>query len=73
MMRMSDLMSKLGATFFVEIALLLFFAVFVGVLLYAYGMLKKDALEQYASMPLDDEIKTPRDEEKSSAAAKAAS
>lgn len=55
MMRLSDIVSKMGASFYIEVALVLFFAVFLGVLFYAYGLLRNDAVEHMAAMPLDDD------------------
>ncbi len=54
MMRLSDIVGKMGTTFYIEVALVLFFAVFVGVMVYAFGMLRNDAVERFASMPLED-------------------
>lgn len=59
MMRLSDIISKVGAAFFIEIALVLFFAVFVGVLIYAYIWLGKDQVAAYSAMPLDDDDAQP--------------
>lgn len=63
MMRMSDMMSRIGATFFVEVALVLFFAVFVGVFVYAFVMLSKDSVDRYAAMPLEDDKILPNSSE----------
>ncbi len=61
MMRLSDIISKVGASFFIQIALILFFTVFVGVLVYAYILLGNDAVKKFSSMPLDDDDAQPHD------------
>ncbi|MCB9639719.1 MAG: cbb3-type cytochrome c oxidase subunit 3 [Myxococcales bacterium] len=54
-MRMSEIVSKTSqTTFFVEIALVLFVAVFAGVIIYLWFLIKPEAIERAANMPLDD-------------------
>jgi cbb3-type cytochrome oxidase subunit 3 len=53
---MSEVVSNTSpTTFFTEIALMIFLAVFVGVVLYLWVFAKPAALERAAMMPLDDE------------------
>ena len=54
-MRISEIVSNASrSTLWVEMALVLFFTVFVGVILYLWFLIKPEALERAARMPLDD-------------------
>lgn len=53
-MKLSDVMSHMGLSSYAEVALLIFFAVFVGVTLYVLRSDKKAAFERAARLPLDD-------------------
>lgn len=52
-MRLSDIMSKLHLTAWVEVALLIFFTLFVGVMLYLVLFTKKQHMDRMARLPLD--------------------
>jgi cbb3-type cytochrome oxidase subunit 3 len=59
--RLSDIMANAGLAGYAEIALLIFMAVFVAVVLRIFWPGRKAELEQAARMPLDDEhVVTPR-------------
>ncbi len=54
-MRMSEIVSNASrSTFWVEMALVLFFAVFVGAVIYLWFLVNPEALDRAARMPLDD-------------------
>lgn len=54
-MRISEIVSNASrSTLWVEMALVLFFTVFVGVIFYLWFLIKPEALERAAQMPLDD-------------------
>lgn len=54
-MRISEIVSNASrSTLWVEMALVLFFAVFVGVVFYLWFLIKPEALERAARMPLND-------------------
>lgn len=55
MMRLSDIVGRLNSpTVLISVALILFFAVFLAVVAYAYVLLGKGAAQQMAAMPLED-------------------
>ena len=53
MMRISDFVGRGGTITFVLVALVIFLTVFAGVLLYLW-VLKKEDVERYASLPLEN-------------------
>ena len=53
-MKLSDVMSHSGLALYAEVALVLFFIAFVGVLAWTLWPSRRQALERHRSMPLDD-------------------
>lgn len=53
-MRLSDIMSQLGLTFYPQVALIIFLGVFIAVAIRTFRKSRKSDLESMASMPLDD-------------------
>jgi len=53
-MRLSDIMSRAGLTTWPEIALVIFFSVFVGIVVYLFAFRKKDSWDHHRNLPLDD-------------------
>jgi cbb3-type cytochrome oxidase subunit 3 len=63
-MKLSDVMSSMGLAFYAEVALVIFFAVFVGVAFHVYRREMRPVYERARLMPLDDETpQDPRDPE----------
>lgn len=54
-MKLSDVMSSMGLAVYAEVALVIFFAVFVGVLLHVYRRDLRPEYERARMMPLDDD------------------
>lgn len=60
-MRLSEIMSHAGLAFYAEVALVIFFIVFVAVALRVFSPSRKADYAAAARMPLDDETPvTPR-------------
>jgi len=53
-MSLSDIVSNAGATLYAEIALLVFFLIFVGIVVYV-ALRRKGAWEHERHLPLDDD------------------
>jgi cbb3-type cytochrome oxidase subunit 3 len=53
-MKLSDVMSHMGLSSYAEVALVIFFAVFVCVALYVLRSDKQAAFDRAARLPLDD-------------------
>jgi cbb3-type cytochrome oxidase subunit 3 len=53
-MRLSDVVAHAGLAFYAEVALILFFAVFVGVLVRVFLTASRAEQERIARLPLDD-------------------
>ena len=63
-MRLSDVMSHAGLAWYAEIALVIFFAVFVAIAIAVLRPSRKSELERAGRMPLEDEPdRWPRVEE----------
>jgi cbb3-type cytochrome oxidase subunit 3 len=60
MFRLSDIVGNQGLSFFIEIALILFFVLFIGILIYSFFLLKKESVDKWSHLPLDD-TKPPSD------------
>ena len=54
-MRLSDIMGAAGLSFYAEVALLIFFAVFVAVIIYVLRAKNRETWDRARHMPLDDE------------------
>lgn len=54
-MKLSDVMSSMGLAGYAEIALVIFFTVFVGVVIHVYRRDLSPHFERASRMPLDDE------------------
>lgn len=64
-MRLSDMISKMGAPIFIEIGLVMFLLIFILAVLYSVTA-RKEVIEHIAALPLEDqEVIFPREEEKS--------
>jgi cbb3-type cytochrome oxidase subunit 3 len=62
-MKLSDVMSAMGLAGYAEIALLVFFAIFLGVVVHVYRREGRLQYERARFMPLEDEVPLdPRDE-----------
>ena len=59
MERLSDLMSHAGLHGYAEVALVLFFVVFVAIVLRVYAPSRKREMDDMARKPLDDERPAP--------------
>jgi cbb3-type cytochrome oxidase subunit 3 len=53
-MKLSDIMSNAGLSIYAEIALVLFLAVFIAVVIRTWAPSRRRALEEAAQLPLDD-------------------
>lgn len=53
-MKLSDVMSHMGLSSYAEVALLIFFAVFVGIAVYVLRSDKQGVFDRAARLPLDD-------------------
>ena len=53
-MRLSDIMSDAELTAWPEVALVIFFSVFVGIVVYVFFFRKKESWEHQRHLPLDD-------------------
>lgn len=53
-MRLSELMSNMDLAFYPQIALVIFFALFIGVLFRVFSKSKARDYEEAARLPLDD-------------------
>jgi cbb3-type cytochrome oxidase subunit 3 len=54
-MKLSDVMSSMGLAIYAEVALLIFFAVFIAVVAWVLAKRNRSRWEQARYMPLDDE------------------
>jgi cbb3-type cytochrome oxidase subunit 3 len=54
-MRLSDVMSNMGLTSFAEIALVLFFLVFVGIVIYTFLRRNRKKYQEASMLPLEDD------------------
>jgi len=62
-MRLSEIMSQAGLAFYAEVALVIFFVIFVAVVLRVLAPSRKADYDAAARIPLDDETPvTPLDE-----------
>jgi cbb3-type cytochrome oxidase subunit 3 len=52
--RLSDLMSAMGLQVWAEIGLVLFLALFAGVIVYTFGPRRRETFDQARHMPLDE-------------------
>ena len=60
-MRLSEIMSHAGLAFYAEVALVIFFVVFVAIVLRVFSRSRRAKYDAAARMPLDDEKPvTPR-------------
>lgn len=53
-MRLSDIMSHAGLSIYAEIAMLLFFAAFIGILIRTFRPSKAKEIEALGRLPLED-------------------
>ncbi|MFO0569859.1 MAG: cbb3-type cytochrome c oxidase subunit 3 [Polyangiaceae bacterium] len=61
-MKLSDIMSSMGLATYAEISLLIFFAVFMGVVFHVYKKGSQETFDRAGRMPLDDDHpQDPRD------------
>jgi len=54
-MKLSDVMSHANLAIYAEIAMVIFMAAFVGIVIWLFWPSRREALEQHRSMPLSDE------------------
>lgn len=54
-MKLSDVMSSMGLASYAEIALVIFFTIFVGVVFHVYRRDMQPEFERASRMPLDDQ------------------
>lgn len=52
-MRLSDIMGRMGLSSWAEIALLMFFALFMGISIYVFAVRKRSRWERARYLPLD--------------------
>jgi cbb3-type cytochrome oxidase subunit 3 len=60
-MKLSDVMSHANLAVFAEVAMVIFMAAFVGIVIWLFWPSRRDALEQHRSMPLDDGVDRPHE------------
>lgn len=60
-MKLSDVMSHANLVIFAEIAMVIFMAAFVGIVIWLFWPSRRDALEQHRSMALDDDTRRPKE------------
>jgi cbb3-type cytochrome oxidase subunit 3 len=58
-MKLSDVMSHANLAFYAEVAMLIFMATFIGIVIWLFWPSRRDALERHRSMPLSDEGRRP--------------
>ena len=61
-MRLSEIMGRVDLTVYPIVALVLFVAVFVGVIARTYSRRARSEMDRAGHIPLTDEVVTPRDE-----------
>jgi cbb3-type cytochrome oxidase subunit 3 len=61
--KLSDVVSNAGLAIYAEIAMVLFIAAFVGIVIYLFWPSRRDRIERHRSMPLSDGEPRPTDEE----------
>lgn len=66
-MGLSSIVSKTGLAFYAEVALIIFFAVFVGVVIHTFQKSRRKEHEQAARIPLDDHVPVDDREDSSEA------
>ncbi|GMV40839.1 MAG: hypothetical protein AMXMBFR64_25550 [Myxococcales bacterium] len=54
-MRLSDIMSRMGLTTWAEVALVIFFGVFVGIAIYVFAVRKRSRWEKARYLPLEQD------------------
>jgi cbb3-type cytochrome oxidase subunit 3 len=54
-MKLSDVMSHSGLSFYAEVAMLIFMATFVAIVIHLFWPSRKDALERQGTLPLADD------------------
>jgi cbb3-type cytochrome oxidase subunit 3 len=59
-MKLSDIMGNAGLSFYAQVALVIFFGVFVAVTLYTWKPSRKQELDEAAMLPLNDELPVAR-------------
>ncbi len=57
-MKLSDIMSGAGLSFYADVALVLFFAVFVAVVIRTWAPSRRAELQEASMLPLNDELPT---------------
>lgn len=55
-MSLSDIVSRMGATTFAEVALVLFFLVFVGICVYTFLRRNRERYDRARYLPLEDDV-----------------
>jgi cbb3-type cytochrome oxidase subunit 3 len=55
MQRLSDIMSHAGLSIYAEVALVLFFVAFLGIVLRAFAPSRRREMEEMARKPLEDD------------------
>lgn len=60
-MKLSDVMSHANLAIFAEVAMVIFMVAFIGIVIWLFRPSRRDALEQYRSMPLDDGVRGPHE------------
>ena len=62
-MKLSDIMSGAGLSFYADVALVLFFAVFVGVVIRTWAPSRRAELQEASMLPRNDVLPTARAKE----------
>jgi cbb3-type cytochrome oxidase subunit 3 len=61
-MKLSDIMSNAGLSFYAQVALVIFLAVFIGIIIYTFAPSRNREMQAASRLPLEDDvILTPRD------------
>ena len=59
-MRLSDIMSAAGLSFYAQVALVLFFVTFIAIVIRTYAPSRNREMDEHARLPLDDDHAVPR-------------
>lgn len=53
-MKLSDVMSGAGLSIYAEIAMVIFMAVFIGIVIHLFRPSRRESLERHGAIPLDE-------------------
>jgi len=63
-MKLSDIMGNAGLSMYAQVALILFLAVFIAVIIRTWAPSRRREMQEAAMLPLNDELPAPRGQER---------